>query len=257
MFSSLLEARTEEGKPLEIEYVKAEMLLILLAGADTTGTAFQGFLYFVISDSTVYAKLMDEIDAASRAGRLSSMPQYHEVQQQCPYYVACVKETMRLYPSAPTILPRVVSKGGMTFDGKLAPEGTEVTANPWLVHRDVNIYGKDADEFRPERWLESEEQTAEYNKYNMAFGYGARICLGKELALMELHKGPLQVNRCLDSWPISMKIGKMLTVAQFLRSFRFEPVKGEKPSTFVVKGGIAFWKNIWLTIERRAPVSSA
>ena len=194
-----LEARTEEGKPLEIDYVKAEILLILIAGADTTGTAFQGFICYLLRNEDVYEKLMAEIDSATRAGYLSEMPQYLEVQRYCPYYVACMKETMRLHPSAPTIIPRLVSKGGMRFEDKYAPEGTEVTSNIWLVNRDPNIYGKDADIFRPERWLESEKKTAEYNKYSLTFGYGARACLGKDLALMELHKGPLQVRHLRGS----------------------------------------------------------
>jgi cytochrome P450 len=190
---SFLDARTEDGKPLDEEYVKAEMLIIMLAGADTTGTAIQSLIHNILADETVYSKIMTEIDAATRAGQLSSMPQYHEVQKSCPYYSACVRETLRLYPSGPTVFPRLVSKGGMVFDGKFAPEGTEVAANPWHANRDENVYGKDATVFRPERWLESEEKIAKYKKYDLTFGYGARGCLGRDLALMELYKTPVQV----------------------------------------------------------------
>lgn len=190
---SFLNARTDDGKPLDREYVKAEMLLVMLAGADTTGTAMQGLLHHFIRDETVYSKAMAEIDAATCAGQLSAMPQYHEVKEHCPYYSAVVKEVLRHDPSIPLVLPRIVSKGGMMFDGKFVPEGTEVGSSPTDINRDEHIYGKDAGVFRPERWLESEEKVALYNKYNFTFGYGARGCLGKELALMELHKAPVQV----------------------------------------------------------------
>lgn len=135
---------------------------------------------------------------------------------------------LRLCPSAPNIFPRVVGPAGLMLNGKFVPPGTEVTCNPWLVHRDTAIYGEDACEFRPERWLEDEEQAKLYTKYSMTFGYGARVCLGKDIALMELYKAPLQ----------------------FFRTFK-PVVDRKRPGTFVVKGGVGFWENQWLRIERR------
>ncbi|KAF2683162.1 cytochrome P450 [Lentithecium fluviatile CBS 122367] len=228
LLQTFIDARDDDGKPLDLEYIKAEILLVLLAGADTTGTAFQAMMAYIMGKPAVYEKMMAEIDGQTRKGNLSEMPKYDEVLQHCPYYIACVKESMRLCPSAPNIFPRVVGPAGLTLNDHFVPPGTEITCNPWLVHRDAAIYGSDACEFRPERWLEDEEQTKLYNKYSMVFGYGARVCLGKDIALMELYKAPLQ----------------------FFRTFR--PVLDEKrPGKFVVKGGVGFWEDMWVKVEKR------
>lgn len=100
-------------------------------GADTTGTQFQALLIQVLSTPGVYDKLMAELDDATRTRRLSAVPQYAEVVEHCPYYVACVRENMRLTPSAPNIFPRVAPREGLDLDGQFVPGGTEVT---YVVH---------------------------------------------------------------------------------------------------------------------------
>jgi cytochrome P450 len=203
---------------------------VLLAGADTTGTAFQAFMKYIMSHPDKFDKMMAEIDAATRDGKLSAdMPQYEEVLEHCPYYIACVREAMRLNPSAPNIFPRLAPKGGLDLFGRHVPGGAEVTCNPWLVHRDAALYGADAEAYRPERWLEDPERAREYAKYSMTFGYGARVCLGRDVANMELFKAPLQ----------------------FFRTFR--PTI-DRSGTYVYKGGISYFEDMWISIDRRAPV---
>ncbi|KAE8349189.1 cytochrome P450 [Aspergillus coremiiformis] len=232
LLQTFIDARTDNGKPLENEYLKAEVLLVLLAGADTTGTAFQSLVHNLLTHRDTYERMMEEIDAASRKGVLpNTIPQYEAILEHLPYYVACVRETIRLNPPAPNIFPRYVSEPGIELFGKFAPAGTEITGNPWIMHRDWALFGADAEEFRPERWLDAEKAKL-YNKYLFTFGYGTRVCLGKDIAMEELLKGPLQ----------------------FFRRYTL-CVATDKPSAqFVVKGGIGFWRDMWITISTRPPV---
>ncbi|KAE8165445.1 cytochrome P450 [Aspergillus tamarii] len=232
LLQTFIDARTEDGKPLDMEYLKAEVLLVLLAGADTTGTVFQSLVNHLLVNKEVYERMMEEIDTASRKGLIpESIPQYDAIQEHLPYYVACVRETLRLNPPAPNIFPRYVSEPGVELFGKFAPAGTEVTGNPWIMHRDTALFGEDAEEFRPERWLDAEKAKL-YNKYLFTFGYGTRVCLGRDIAMEELFKGPLQFFR------------------------RYTPsIATDKPSArFEVKGGIGFWRDMWVTINQRAAV---
>jgi cytochrome P450 len=169
LLQSFLKARdVKDG--IDMEDLKAETLLVLLAGSDTTATEFQAIMIDVLSNPQVYSKLITEIDAAP----LSEIPTYDEALAHCPYYIACVKEAMRLCPAAPNMFPRVVAHGGLQLYGKFAPEGTEITCNPYITHRNKELYGEDAETFRPERWLEDPERATEWEKYDFGFGYGTR-----------------------------------------------------------------------------------
>ena len=190
---SIFDARHDDGTPLSAETIKAEIFIILLAGVDTTGTALQTIVRFIAATQSEQCKVIAELDQATKEGGLSAIPQFDEVQRQCPYYVACVKESLRLYPSVANPFARVAPPQGLVIEGANIPAGTEVSVNAWITGRDETLFGPDAHVFRPERWLESTEQAALYEKYSFVFGYGARVCLGKDIALMELYKAPLQV----------------------------------------------------------------
>jgi cytochrome P450 len=104
----------------------------------------QALIIDILTHPTVHAKLLSEIDTATSLGLLSPIPQYNEVLTHCPYYIACIKESMRLTPSAPNLFPRIVSTPGLSLFGSHIPPGTEISSNPYIVHRDPAIYGPDA-----------------------------------------------------------------------------------------------------------------
>lgn len=193
--TSLLDQRTPDGLPaMSIEQIKAETLIVLLAGSDTPASAFRACLLYIMTTPGVYPKLMEEINRAIDHNLLSSPVVTFDEAKSLPYFSACLREAMRLSPSAPVLLPRLVPEGGSTICGQYIPGGAEVAANPWVVHRNKAIYGEDAEQYRPERWLESAAKTKEMDKYDFQFGYGDRSCLGKSIALMELYKALVQVS---------------------------------------------------------------
>ncbi|KAB8297671.1 hypothetical protein EYC80_001479 [Monilinia laxa] len=236
LLQSFFEAKTPDGKPLSRADIEAEVLVLLLAGADTTGTAFSSTLTNIISSPDAYSRMMMEIDTGFANGNLSQpIPKAAEVSSHCPFYVSCVKESLRLSPPSPALFPREVTADQLPLiiDGKIIPIGSEVTCSPFLTNRDQEIYGEDADIFRPERWLENVEKAKMFDKYNFTWGYGSRICLGKDLAMMELMKFPLM----------------------FFRNFNVELCATSKetpgPPRLVILGGLFHWGDIWFNLKRR------
>jgi len=185
--TSALDARMD-GKPLSPVQKRAHVTLLIQAGADTTGTGLGSTLRFLVIHPDKLTKARQQIEAADTAGKLSTPVKYEEVRIHLPYLVACIKESLRLNPPATNLFARVTGDGGKTIDGHYIPPGTEITSNAFIVQRDQELYAPDPDSFRPERWLESTEKANELDAASFVFGVGSRVCLGKDIAIMELYK---------------------------------------------------------------------
>jgi cytochrome P450 len=177
--------------------IREELINILLAGRDTTASLLSNMFFQLAKRPDIYQKLRDEV--ASLEGR---MPSYEEL-RNLKYLKWCLNEckssnavivtrvltspALRLYPVVPqnsriamrdTVLPR---GGGPDGQAPLfVPKGTTVGYNIYVMHRRYDIYGPDAEEFKPERW-ESLRPGWEY----LPFNGGPRICLGQQYALTE------------------------------------------------------------------------
>ncbi|KAK4555027.1 hypothetical protein LTR86_007793 [Recurvomyces mirabilis] len=156
----------------------------IFAGSDSTASTMQSFCHHVLREPAIYGKIKKEIDDATAQGKLSEMPQWNEV-QALPYFQACLKEAMRVRPAVGLNITRHVPPEGADIDGKRFPGGTRVALNAWVLHRNAEVFGADPKLFRPERWLEGD---AKMDRHLYTFGGGSHLCIGKNLALLEMNK---------------------------------------------------------------------
>ncbi|KAJ2998564.1 hypothetical protein NUW58_g281 [Xylaria curta] len=176
-----------------------ELAVQVPAGSETSTTAIRGIMLHLLSSPQVYRRLQDEITAGIQEGRISS-PITNEEAKQLPYLQAVINEGLRMVPPAITGFPKKVPAGGDTLCEKFVPEGTDIFVNFWSMLRNKEVFGDDAEVFRPERFLEcSEEKRSELMRnIDLAFGHGRWQCPGKTLAWLELNKVFVEILRICD-----------------------------------------------------------
>ncbi|CAI0409464.1 unnamed protein product [Linum tenue] len=151
------------------------------AGTDTTSTTLEWAMAELLRNPNALAKAREELDATIGKGNNF---QESDV-SRLPYLQAILKETFRLHPAAPLLLPR---KGGEDVEicGFIMPKGVQILVNVWAIGRDPMIWD-DPNAFVPERFLGSEVSAKGNNFELLPFGAGRRICPGLPLALRILH----------------------------------------------------------------------
>jgi cytochrome P450 len=152
------------------------------AGAETTATTLSWWMLAMIAFPEVQRRAQAEIDAV--VGR-DHLPTFADT-PRLPYVRAIIREVLRWNPSIPLGAPHVAAEEDW-YEGMYIPKGTICISNLWHCNRDRDVFGEDADEFRPERHLDDNGELLpgpfETNHAgHVAFGFGRRICVGKDLA---------------------------------------------------------------------------
>jgi cytochrome P450 len=184
VLAMLAAARDEAGVPMSDAELRDELLTLLLAGHETTATTLAWTAGRVLERPDVLAKLREEIASAGDASP--------DVIAQLPYLDATIKEALRLEPIVPMVvryLPEPMRIGRLDL-----PADVYVAPSIYLAHRRRDVWGEDALEFRPERFLERKVSSHEY----FPFGGGARRCLGMAFAMYESKIVFAQLVRRLD-----------------------------------------------------------
>lgn len=123
------------------------------AGSDSTASTMQSFVWHVLNDAKIHAKLVTEILDAP----LSEIVQFKEG-LALPYFQACLNETLRLKPAVGMNITRYIPPSGAEIADTWIPGGSQVAVNAWVLHRDTKVFGVDADSFNPERWFSEDKE---------------------------------------------------------------------------------------------------
>jgi cytochrome P450 len=183
-FYYLLNAKDPEtGRGFSTKELWGEANVLMIAGSDTTATALSSTLFHLTAHNpAAMKKLQDEI--RGNFSRYEDIVTGKEL-ADCHYLKACIDEAMRISPPVPGLLARE-TVNDCTIDGQKLPEGTGVGVPIYTIHHNPE-YFPEPFTYKPERWLDSDTATLEKARsaFN-PFSLGARGCIGKSVAYMEL-----------------------------------------------------------------------
>ncbi|XP_027183158.1 cytochrome P450 86A22 [Coffea eugenioides] len=175
------------------KFLQHVALNFILAGRDTSSVALSWFFWLVGQNPRVEEKILVELctvligTRGSDTSKWLEEPLVFEEVERLTYLKAALSETLRLYPSVPQDSKHVISDDILP-DGTFVPAGSSVTYSIYAAGRLKYVWGEDSLEFRPERWISEDGQKFEpHDQFKfVAFNAGPRICLGKDLAYLQM-----------------------------------------------------------------------
>nr|ARO89866.1 cytochrome P450 Cyp2u1 [Andrias davidianus] len=152
---------------------------LFIAGTDTTANTILWSILYMCLNPDIQEKVQAEIDAVIGHDRPPTMTD----KSGMPFTEATIMEVQRMTVVVPLSIPHMASETTV-FQGYTIPKGSVIVPNLWAVHRDPNIWEKPND-FNPRRFLDENGQVLKKDAF-IPFGIGRRVCMGEQLAKMEL-----------------------------------------------------------------------
>lgn len=162
--------------PFTSTHVKALLMDMVVGGSDTSSNTIEFALAEMLNNPEVLRKVQEELEDVVGKDNLVEESHIHKL----PYLHAVMKETLRLHPALPLLVPHCPSEttnvGGYTI-----PKGSRVFVNVWAIHRDPSIWEKPL-QFDPTRFLDGKWDYSGNDFNYFPFGSGRRICAGIAMA---------------------------------------------------------------------------
>ncbi|KAH6916434.1 cytochrome P450 [Coprinopsis sp. MPI-PUGE-AT-0042] len=202
ILSALMQANTsrEDGDKMSDDEIIAQISTFAFAGMDTTSSALGRLLFLLSEKQDVQDRLRAEIrEAKEEYGR----PTYDQL-MALPYLDAVCRETLRMYPPGPvaariakkdTVVPLLTPiKGtdGRDINEIFVPGGTDILVSLLGPNRSTKLWGPDAGEWKPERWMNElpksliDAKVPGIYSHLLTFAGGGRSCIGVKFAQLEL-----------------------------------------------------------------------
>ncbi|CAL9765694.1 unnamed protein product [Musa acuminata subsp. burmannicoides] len=178
-------SRFASNKNNSEEFLRDIVTNFLVAGRETTSSALTWFFWILSTRPDVEKKILDEVRSVRTINKNTSETFSFDELREMHYLHAAVTESMRLYPPVPIDTQSCLEDDIMP-DGTFVGKGWFVTYSAYAMGRLEDIWGRDCNEYKPERWLENGVFRPESPFRFPVFHAGPRMCLGKEMAYVQM-----------------------------------------------------------------------
>eukprot|EP00897_Mesotaenium_endlicherianum_P007200 jgi/Mesen1/6508/ME000332S05510 len=177
------------GETYSDEFLRDACTNFILAGRDTSAVALSWFFWLLATHPHVETKIMWEINniLERRKADVGDEETFSfEELRSMTYLHAALSETLRLYPSVPADTKYAVADDVLP-DGTVVKKGWRVSYIIYAMGRLESIWGPDAREFKPERWIAANGSYRNESPFKFpAFNAGPRLCLGRDMAYLTM-----------------------------------------------------------------------